>query len=40
MIFQRHQLPEIKSGGETLTALDFIEDWQLSASEIFAWLNL
>lgn len=40
MIFQGYQFPEIKSGSETLTALDSIKDWQLSASEIFAWLNL
>ena len=40
MIFQPNQFPEIKSDDEILPVLKVLEDWQLSAVEMFNWLNL
>ncbi|MCB1190129.1 MAG: Uma2 family endonuclease [Leptospiraceae bacterium] len=40
MIFKPDQLPEIKSENEILPVLKYIQDWGLSVSEIFNWLNI
>ena len=40
MIFQPNQFPEIKSDDQILPVLKVLEDWQLSAVEMFNWLNL
>jgi Uma2 family endonuclease len=40
MIFKPDQLPEIKSDEEVLPVLESIQDWQLSAKEIFDWLKI
>ncbi len=38
MVFQENQMPEIKSGDEQLPALEVVQNWQLSAAELFRWL--
>lgn len=40
MIFKPDQLPEIKSDEEILPVLKVLEDWQLSANDMFQWLTL
>ncbi|MEM9539071.1 MAG: Uma2 family endonuclease [Cyanobacteria bacterium P01_E01_bin.42] len=40
MIFKPNSLPEIKSGEERLPAIADLENWQLSAREMFSWLVL
>ncbi len=38
-IFQPNQLPELKEGQDILPVLDVLEDWQLSAADLFGWLS-
>lgn len=38
MIFTPDCVPEIKSGEEKLPAIACLENWQVSAQEIFSWL--
>ena len=38
MVFQGDRLPAIKSGDDILPVLDSLQDWQLSATEMFNWL--
>lgn len=38
-IFQPNQLPELKERQDILPVLDVLEDWQLSAANLFGWLN-
>lgn len=38
MIFQGDRLPVIKSGNDILPVLDSLQNWQLSAEEMFNWL--
>jgi Uma2 family endonuclease len=39
MIFQPNQLPEIKYNTEILPVLTVLENWEISAADIFSWLN-
>ena len=39
MVFQPNKLPVIKQGKETLPVLDVLENWNLSAADIFNCLN-
>lgn len=38
MIFQDNQMPEIKTGGDSLPVMEVIQDWQLSVADLFSWL--
>lgn len=38
MIFQDNQMPEIKTGEDKLPVLELLQDWQLSATDLFSWL--
>ena len=38
-IFQPDRLPAIQTDTDLLPALDCLPDWQLSAAEMFAWLD-
>jgi Uma2 family endonuclease len=40
IIFKPSQLPEIKSDSDILTVLDVLKDWELSVTEMFAWLQI
>jgi len=40
VVFQENQMPEIKSQNDRLPALELIQDWQLSAADLFSWLYL
>ena len=40
MVFQENQMPEIKSQDDQLPALEVMQDWQLSAADLFSWLYL
>lgn len=40
MVFQPNQLPEVKYDTDKLPVLDVLGNWQLSPSDIFAWLNV
>lgn len=39
-IFQPGQLPEFKQGTDRLPVLEVLEDWHLSAAEVFSWLRI
>jgi len=39
MIFQPNLFPDVKLGEETLPTLETLQDLQLSAKEMFSWLN-
>ncbi|MEM9540610.1 MAG: Uma2 family endonuclease [Cyanobacteria bacterium P01_E01_bin.42] len=38
MVFQGDRLPAIKSNDDILPVLDSLQEWQLSATELFNWL--
>ncbi len=40
MILKPDQLPDIKSEDEFLPMLENLENWQLSAKEMFSWLSI
>lgn len=40
MTFKPGQQPEVKQGEEFLPVMKVLEEWQLSAQEVFNWLNL
>ena len=40
MVFQPHQLPEVKYNTDILPVLDVLTDWQLQATDIFSWLKV
>lgn len=40
MIFQDNQMPEMKTGTETLVVPDVIKDWQFSVVDLFSWLYI
>ncbi|BAQ64389.1 Uma2 family endonuclease [Geminocystis sp. NIES-3709] len=40
MIFKSNQFPEIKSGEDILPVLESLKDFELSAKDMFSWLNI
>ncbi|MBD1804783.1 hypothetical protein H6F98_04850 [Microcoleus sp. FACHB-SPT15] len=39
-IFKPQQQPEVKQDSDSLPILDVLADWQLSAADLFGWLNV
>lgn len=39
IIFKPQQQPEVKQDSDILPVLDVLENWQLSATELFQWLS-
>ena len=40
IIFKPKQQPEVKQESDNLPGLDILVDWQLSAADLFGWLNV
>ena len=40
IIFKPQQQPEVKQDSDSLPVLDVLADWQLSAADLFGWLNV
>jgi Uma2 family endonuclease len=40
MVFYEDQIPEIKSGNDQLPVIDRMQDWELSAVDLFSWLYI
>ncbi|MDR9403315.1 MAG: Uma2 family endonuclease [Halothece sp. Uz-M2-17] len=40
LILKSGQMPEIKSEAEQLPVLDCLQDWEITAKEVFDWLNV
>jgi Uma2 family endonuclease len=40
LILKSGQMPEIKSQAEQLPVLDGLQDWEITAKEVFDWLNV
>ena len=39
IIFEPNSSPMVKSDRDTLLVLKVLQDWQLSAADLFSWLN-